>query len=89
MAQHRALFPLDAVLYSKFHPKRSGVANDVYGSSTLDQAHASNQSHDVGSNKDSYEAHVLSLMRDNVYEDVSHINQLSLEDAVKNEKISA
>lgn len=55
----------------------------------LDQAHAYNQLCDVGSSKDGYEVQVLSPMKEDVCKEVSHMNRIALEDAIKHEKISA
>lgn len=54
----------------------------------LDQANTSNRSCDVGFGKNGYEVHVLSLMRENVYEEMPHMNWVALKDTIEHKKIS-
>lgn len=71
------------------HPKRDDAANDVHALSAIDQAHTLYQPCDVGSAKNSPEVHILPLMRENIYKEVSNVNQLELEYIVEHQKVIA
>lgn len=55
----------------------------MHALSVLDQAHDSDQSCDVGSGKNSFEAHILSLMREDICKEVSHVKHVMLKYVVK------
>lgn len=69
------------------YPKRSGTTNNVHSLRVLDQDYASNQPCDVRSGKNSPEAYILFLMRENIYEEMSYVNRVVLDYTIEHQKV--